>query len=195
MAKPPKEYYQGEVFDALDPAALHNAEYSDCTFRNCRWNSARIENCRFLSCTFERCSWNGVIFSFCEMRDAWFQGCAFRSISWGSLQARSTLYLPFGKLQSCEFRYNDFRSMPLAGFDFSSCIFGDCTFDDCKLAGADFHGVPLARTHFTRCDLQKADFRAADGYVIDLVTNQLKAARFSFPEVTALLGGLGISIE
>lgn len=82
-----KAYYQGEVFDGLDPGErLENAEYNDCTFRNCRWNGVRVVNCTFLSCTFERCTWSGVVFSFSQMRDAWFTGCAFRSIAWGGLQ-------------------------------------------------------------------------------------------------------------
>ena len=52
-----KEYYQGEVFDALDPGTLlRGAEYNDCTFKNCRRNGVRIENCSLLSRTFERCT-------------------------------------------------------------------------------------------------------------------------------------------
>ena len=100
-----KEYYQGEVFDALDPGTLlRGAEYNDCTFKNCRWNGVRIENCSFLSCTFQRCTWSGVVFSFSQMSDAWFSGCAFRSISWGGLQGRSALVQPFGKAERCECR-------------------------------------------------------------------------------------------
>lgn len=195
MKNAEKRYFQGEIFENIEPGALQNAEFSDCTFKNCRWTNAKIENATFISCTFERCNWNGVMFSFCRMNDAWLIGCAFRSVSWGSLQGRSTLSQTFGKLQNCEFRYNEFRGMPLQEFDFSSCVFGDCTFDDCKLVGANFHGAPLARSHFTRCDLQKADFRASDGYLIDLNSNPLKGARFSFPEVSSLLNGLGLIIE
>lgn len=155
----------------------------------------RVVNCTFLSCTFERCTWSGVVFSFSQMRDAWFTGCAFRSIAWGGLQGRSALVQPFGKAERCEFRYNEFSGMTLAQFDFSSCRFGDCTFDDCKLTGADFRGVPLGRTQFSRCDLRKADFRQAEEYGIDPANNQMQGARFSFPDVVALLNGFGIQIE
>lgn len=191
-----KAYYQGEVFDGLDPGeALRDAEYNDCTFRNCRWNGVRVVNCTFLSCTFERCTWSGVVFSFSQMRDSWFTGCAFRSIAWGGLQGRSALVQPFGKAERCEFRYNEFSGMTLVQFDFSSCRFGDCIFDECKLSGADFHGAPLGRTQFSRCDLRKADFREASAYAIDPSRNQMQGARFSFPDVIALLGGFGIKIE
>ena len=134
-----KEYFQGEVFDALDPGSvLRGVEYNDCTFKNCRWDGVRIENCSFLSCTFEHCTWSGVVFSFSQMSDAWFSGCAFRSVAWGGLQGRSALVQPFGKAERCEFRYNEFSGMTLTRFDFSSCRFGDCTFDDCKLVGRIF---------------------------------------------------------
>ena len=56
-------------------------------------------------------------------------------------------------------------------------------------------GVRLGGTRFTRCDLQKADLRTAEEYAIDLETNKLKGARFSFPDVVRLLDGTGIVIE
>ena len=103
--------------------------------------------------------------------------------------------MPFGRAEQCEFRYNEFSGMALKQFDFSKCTFGDCVFDDCKLAGADFRSVALSSTAFSRCDLQKADFREATGYRIDPSDNQMKGARFSFPDVIALLNGFGLVIE
>lgn len=191
----PKQYYQGETFENPDPALLQDAEFNDCTFTGCRWDNVRVRNCTFLSCTFQHCSWSSVVFSFCQMRDAWFSGCAFRSIAWGGLQGRSALVQPFGKAERCEFRYNEFSGMTFVGFDFSSCRFGDCIFDDCRLAGANFRCVPLGRTQFSRCDLQKADFREATDYAIDPSANKMQGARFSFPDVVALLSGFGLKIE
>lgn len=37
-----KQYYQGETFDNVAPDFLHDAEFNDCTFINCRWSGARI---------------------------------------------------------------------------------------------------------------------------------------------------------
>lgn len=191
-----KQYYQAQVFQAMDPGALlQNTEYSDCTFRNCRWAGVRVQNCSFLGCTFDHCSFSGVVFSFCLMQDAWLLGSVFRSMAWGGLQGRSAIVQPFGKVKNCAFQYNEFSGMGLAGFDFSAASFSECVFDDCKLAGASFYGVPLGRTQFSRCDLRDADFRAAEGYAIDPAANQMKGARFSFPDVVALLGSTGIRIE
>ena len=93
------------------------------------------------------------------------------------------------------FRYNDFSGMALNGFDWTGAELQQCTFDDTRLAGASFYGVRLGGTRFTRCDLQKADLRTAEEYAIDLETNKLKGARFSFPDVVRLLDGTGIVIE
>ena len=115
--------------------------------------------------------------------------------AWGGLTGRSAVAQPFAALTNCSFQYSDFSGLALAGFDFSTCQFRECVFDGCALAGADFSGAPLGRTAFTRCDLQKADFRRAEAYAIDPAANKLKGARFSFPEVVALLDSAGIQIE
>ena len=45
--------------------------------------------------------------------------------------------------------------------------------------------------HFGRL----GNFRGAQGYAVDLETNRLSKARFSFPEVVGLLSSLDIKIE
>ena len=190
------QYEQGQVFSGDEAnGLLEGVEFNDCTFRNCRWNGVRIKNCSFLGCTFVGCAMSGVVFSFCQMRDAWLENCSFRNIAWGGLQGKSALAQPFTSARDCMFQYNEFTGMALAGFDFSSNSFSECTFDDCKLGGTSFRGVRLGRTQFSRCELSKADFRDAESYAIDLSTNTMKGARFSFPDVVALLDSTGINIE
>ena len=187
---------QGETLSAFDPGPeLRDTEFIDCTFEGCRWNGVRVQNCTFSGCRVVRCQLSAVVFSFCLMKDAVMEGCAFRGIAWGGLQGRSALVQPFSRLKNCVFQYNEFAGMALAGFDFSSCEFRECVFDECKLTGAGFHGVPLGRTSFSRCDLQRADFRMAEAYAINPADNRMKGARFSFPDVVALLEGTGIQIE
>ena len=183
-----RRFYQGETFANYDPGELlENAEFEDCVFDHCRWLGTRVQNCRFNACTFDHCNFSGVVFSFTTMKDAWLLNSAFRSMAWGGLQGKSGVFQPFGKIKNCAFRYNDFSGMALNGFDWTGAELQQCTFDDTRLAGASFYGVRLGRTRFTRCDLQKADLRTAEEYAIDLETNKLKGARFSFPDVVRLL--------
>ena len=58
-----------------------------------------------------------------------------------------------------------------------------------------FGGCNLTDTEFFRCDIQKADFRKATGYKIDVITCNIKKAKFSAPEVYNLLASLDIKIE
>ena len=193
---PVRTLHQGETLAGFDPgAALCDTDFVDCTFENCRWDGVRMRNCSFSGCRFRHCQLAGVVFSFCRMRDADFDGCAIRGVAWGGLQGRSAVGRIFARLHRCVLRYNEFSGMGLAGFDFSDCEMLECVFDDCKLTGANFRGAPLGRTAFTRCDLQKADFRDAQGYAIDPAANKMKGARFSFPDVVALLDASGIRIE
>lgn len=43
--------------------------------------------------------------------------------------------------------------------------------------------------------MEGADFRGAVEYIIDIKSNRLKGAKFSFPEVVNLLGALEIVID
>ena len=189
-------YQRGDLCQLWPPASCWKTPSSRTVcFDHCRWLGTRVQNCRFNACTFDHCNFSGVVFSFTTMKDAWLLNSAFRSMAWGGLQGKSGVFQPFGKIKNCAFRYNDFSGMALNGFDWTGAELQQCTFDDTRLAGASFYGVRLGRTRFTRCDLQKADLRTAEEYAIDLETNKLKGARFSFPDVVRLLDGTGIVIE
>lgn len=68
-------------------------------------------------------------------------------------------------------------------------------FDGCDLQESNFQNCRLEKTQFTRCDIRKSDFRNSSGYVIDIASNKLKQAKFSYPEVVWLLNSLEIQIE
>lgn len=68
-------------------------------------------------------------------------------------------------------------------------------FEECDLQESNFRNCRLEATQFFRCDVRKADFREAKGYVIDIPSNKLRQAKFSFPEVVSLLDSLEIKIE
>ena len=80
-------------------------------------------------------------------------------------------------------------------FKFASSQFQECFFEECSLKGCNFKDINFASTQFNRCNLSKADFRGAYGYNIDINSNILKKAKFSFPEVTSLLSSLDIIID
>ena len=78
-----------------------------------------------------------------------------------------------------------YQDVTMEQYIFTDCTFENCSFEDCRLEA----------TQFFRWDIRKADFREAKGYVIDIPSNKLKQAKFSFPEVTSLLTSLEIKID
>ncbi len=71
----------------------------------------------------------------------------------------------------------------------------NCDFTEVDLSGADFKKSEFRETLFQQCNLEKADFTDARGYTIDPVSNKIKGARFSHPDVMSFLAYLGIEIE
>ncbi|MFR4453288.1 MAG: pentapeptide repeat-containing protein [Ruminococcus sp.] len=63
------------------------------------------------------------------------------------------------------------------------------------MAESSFRNCRLERTQFDGCDIRKADFRESCGYLIDITSNKIKNAKFSYPEVVRLLDALDIQIE
>lgn len=101
----------------------------------------------------------------------------------------------FDALYDCHLKYCSFADMKLAKTDFANTTFQECLFEACDLTAGSFADCELGGTQFTSCDLRKADFRDAFGYAIDLASNRLKGAKFSFPEAVHLLDSLGIIVE
>ncbi|WP_304341660.1 pentapeptide repeat-containing protein [Metaclostridioides mangenotii] len=58
-----------------------------------------------------------------------------------------------------------------------------------------FNKCKLEDTEFSKCDMQRTDFRESRGYQIEIISNKMKNAKFSFPEVVNLLGGLGMKFD
>jgi uncharacterized protein YjbI with pentapeptide repeats len=68
-------------------------------------------------------------------------------------------------------------------------------FAHANLSEARFSGSDLQGSTFHNTKLSKANFVGAINYSINPLTNSLKQARFSQPEVLTLLDHLGIVIE
>ena len=57
-----------------------------------------------------------------------------------------------------------------------------------------FADVDLSGTLFHQADLRKANFRGAKNYSLDVRTNKVEGAKFSFPEAISLLSSFGIDL-
>lgn len=190
-------YYEGKRINniKLDSKTLENMEFFDCTFENCTLENCLIDRCIFAECKFIHCNVVSIQSKYSQIKYAEFEKCNLIGVHWNELLSAGRIADPIRKVKHTILKYNTFMGMKFIRFDFSKNVMQDSMFEECDLRECSFKGNVLERTQFLNCDLRKADLREATEYQIDIQTNKLKGARFSFPEVIALLKVLEIKIE
>lgn len=184
--------FQGED---LKDITVSGTEFTDCIFEYCTIDGAAIINCSFTDCTFIHCHISNLTVKHSSVNNLEFVSCCLSGIRWKEWSLSGSYIRPIRKMEDSQLKYNIFEEINFNKFDFSGNAMIASMFAGCQLSGSQFQNCQLDRTEFFRCDLKKADFRHATGYAIDLSTNEIKGAKFSFPEVVNLLGSLDIVIE
>ena len=191
------EYFENEKFENLSitDKCFNECEFVDCQFVNCSIQNCKISRCTFSECRFVKCSIDRLESKDSEVRFIELESCCFTGIDWGALLPAGRFSEPLTKIENCSLKYNTFSEMSLVNFVFTGSNIIGSLFAECKLSESCFNQCDLSRTEFYRCDLRKADFQGAKGYKIDVLNNQLKGAKFSYPEALNLLQCLDIVIE
>jgi fluoroquinolone resistance protein len=187
-----EQEYDGETFEALEAkgAELRERIFEGCRFVRCNLGAAVLRSCRFVDCTFEHCDLSNLAVAGCTFRDVKFLHCKAIGINWATAAV----------FDHAEFEKSVVTLACFAGLDLKKTVLRDCSareadFSETDLGGADLRGTDFAGARFSRTNLQKADLRGAKNYTIRAEDNRLKNARFSLPEATLLLYGLGIELE
>jgi uncharacterized protein YjbI with pentapeptide repeats len=190
-------YIEDQKFENLSykNETLENIEYDDCVFEKCQFTEVKMIGCIFNQCEFRDCEFKLIKFDYCRMQNATFYNTLLMGINWDELQAGGAKSFPVETFNNCVLKFNNFIQAFLAKFDFSTCSIMDCFFLECSMNKVNSRNVIFKETNFTECNLSESDFRGATNYSIDILTNNIKKAKFSFPEVIALLDSLDISIE
>ena len=196
-----KTYFEDQVFSNITQKdrALEHLQFVDCQFKDCVLEECKIVGCMFVGCMFVGCEFVGCsvispIVRYSEMKNSAFIGCNLIGVHWNQLLSQGRLAEPLYQLQDCVLKYNSFVGMNLKKMDFSHNVMLQSSVDECNLWESKWVGCDLEGTRFERCDLRRADFREAGGYVIDVISNRLDDAQFSFPQVMGLLQSLPIKI-
>ncbi len=184
--------YENEIFKSLDLGgkSLKKSTFDEVTFENCHfvendWSQVQFNRCRFKNCNLslinlKECFLQRVVFEECKIVGLNFYKCA------------KSLHVSFHKsiLQTC-----NFTDLKLKGTSFAGSKIREVYFTGTDLSEANFTHTDLLGTIFHQCNLTKSDFRNAQNYVIDLQTNNIKKAHFSFPEAMNLLKCFDITIS
>ena len=189
--------HEGETFTGLAVTGreFRREEWRDCVFTGCLFESCVFRGCKFTACVFTNCRILNPRFEGCEMVAGECEECLFVGVNFSDLRLASGKWFPLDRAEHCTWRICSLMDFELGKYDFSDAVFEDCILQQCAMKGADFRRSRFSGTLFNRCDLREADFRGAQGYAVDLETNRLRGARFSFPEVVGLLSSLDIKIE
>lgn len=194
----PEKYYEEQLIkdQKYQNITKEHGKFIDCTFENCAFEDCKIINCAFVNCNFYNCNFISITSQHSEVKNAAFQKCNLIGIHcWSELLPAGNYAHTIKDLKNCCMKYNSFIEIPFRRFDFSGNIIQESIFEDCDLQESNFQDCRLESTQFFRCDIRKADFRDAKGYVIDIPSNKMKQAKFSYPEVTSLLNSLEITID
>jgi fluoroquinolone resistance protein len=192
-----EKYYENQRFEniKMSEETLEGYEFYDCEFINCTLEECTLEKCHFMGCKFHGCTIISLQAEYTQMKNGEFIGCNLVGIHWTEVLPVGKIADPIHKLTDCLLKYNTFINMNFMKFNFSGNIIQDSAFDECNLNESDFKGCKLNTTQFSKCDMRKADFREAAGYLIDISSNKMRGAKFSFPEVLSLLNELGIEVS
>lgn len=193
-----EERYEEQLFkdQKFQNITKEHCRFIDCHFENCSFEDCKTVSCVFVNCRFYKCSIIGLTSQYSEVRSAVFEKCNLIGIHcWNSLLPAGSYAHSIDGLKDCHIKYNSFTEIPFRKFVFSGNSIQECIFEECDLQESNFQACRLNATQFFKCDIRKADFRDAIGYVIDIPSNKMKQAKFSYPEVTSLLYSLGIKID
>lgn len=189
--------YQNQIIENIkfENKLIEDSEFIDCSFINCIFENCSLDKCSFISCKFTKCNIINIKCKYSQLKFAEFIKCNLIGVHWINLLPPGKIADPVSVLSDCFLKYNSFVRMELMRFDFSGNVIQESAFEECNLRECNFKGVPLESTQFLSCDMRNADFRESIGYGIDITTNKLKGAKFSFPDVISLLNVLEIKID
>lgn len=193
-----RTYFENEHYKDLD---INNEMYTDlrfidCLFEDCKFHTIALDNCEFIDCEFVNCNVVTLKANNTDVRNATVSKSNLIGINWSELLPSSYKYAsPIYKMNDSFLKYNTFSQLNLSKIDFKENIFDECMFDECNLSDSKFNDSEFKNTTITNSNLERADFKDALGYYIDIKSNRLKKARFSFPEVSNLLDSLDITID
>ena len=97
--------------------------------------------------------------------------------------------------EDCVLNMSSFYKMNIKGTKFVNTSLQEVDFRQANCTSCLFAGCDMGGALFDKSNLDRADFRTAYNYAFDPVSNRVKKAKFSLPEVVGLLCRFDIDIE
>ncbi len=175
-----ERYEQVAFVDAdLTEAVSDGCVFTQCAFRNARFNVSAHTSAAFLNCTFTRCSFFSATFTACKLAGSTFDGCTF-----GLLNVDGGDW-SFTGLPGADLRRSVFRGVRMREADLTGA-----RLDDARVLRCDLSGAWLHRAAFSGCDLRGSDLSA-----VDPATTELKGAIIDPAQALVIAAALGLVVR
>lgn len=187
-----KDYYESVIFtsDSDELILLSDVEFYECEFKNIHFFKSQLNHCRFENCRFVNCD-----LSLSKLDNSQFLEVEFLNSKLAGIDWRKTLKPFTVKFEECKLNDSIFFGLDLRSAEFLKSEVRHCDFEKCNLSKVSFSESDLLNSKFVNTTLTEADFTYATNYALDPTLNKIKKAKFSQPEVLALLDVFDISIE
>jgi len=173
------------------PISLAHGDFSNCVFKKCDLTDRDLTGASFIDCVFDHCNLSNARVDNVSFQNVRFTGCKLLGLAFTRLNS----LLISWTFEDCQISFCNFSSLNLKDSKFMACEVKECDFMNSNLTGADFAKSDLVMTRFPGANLEKSNFVGAKNYYLDPLKTKLKGAKFSYPEVLALLEGFGVKVE
>ncbi len=185
--------YDDVVWSQVDFSSqrLEDTTFSACTFEGCDFSGVALRGTRFEGCRFVECNLSNTVLDHARFDGVALESCKLVGLNFG---LADTLIFEVS-LVKCLLRYVNFSQIRWKKAVVRDCEASESDFRGAQLAGADFRGTKFRGCRFHAADLPQADFTGAEGYDLDLRTENLKKAKFSLPEALNLLAPFDLEVK
>ncbi len=170
--------------------SIKNKEFEECRFIKLHLTDCKIKKCKFINCSFENCILSAIkpfnsTFNEVEFKESKVIGC-----DWTIAAKVNSL-----SFSDSQISYSNFRFLKLPKLKLINCKALEADFTEADLSEADFTATDFEGARFLKTNLTKANFKKALNYLIDIKSNTITKAQFSYPEAINLLKCLDITVE
>lgn len=173
---------------------LEEFVFEDCKFTKCNFSETEFINCKFVDCEFFFCNLSTIKISRSTFINVAFEDSKVIGVNWSfAYWPQISLPSPIHFLR-CDISLSSFFELSLAEMTLEGCKAHEVDFRESDFTSANFAYTDFLGSQFVRTKLIGADFTESINYQIDTELNNIKNAKFSFPEVVSLLNSLEIEI-
>ena len=185
--------FENKTYSKTDftQSLLDKGDYENCIFEHCNFLHSDFSKTKFIDCTFTACNLSMIQLGDSVFRDCRFTECKMLGLHFEDCNEYGLSIL----LSNCVLNHSSFYQTKMKGVRFNGCQLEEVDFTLCDLTQASFANCDLLNAKFENTMLEKTDFRTARNYSINPAMNKIRKARFSLPEVLALLDHYDIQVE